>query len=113
MQLDQPDLKRFSGAEMLGAIVGPKRTSVEMGRERIHVLYCSFFSAGFGLERLAATAIPNVLVLQSTDMQAPALMGHLEQITLTASSCLSFPICKTEIMKVTFLRKLWARSAKC
>lgn len=32
----------------------------------------------------------------------PALTGHLEQITLPPP-CLSFSICKTEIMKVTFL----------
>lgn len=39
MQLDQPDLKYLSGAEILGEMVGLKRMSLDMGRAGIHVLY--------------------------------------------------------------------------
>lgn len=85
--------------------------SRETGREETHRLAAEFSALGLGREGCQQEPAPTRLRRQSTDTAAQTpFPAHPQPSWVTLSTslspsppCLSFPACKTEIMKMTFL----------
>lgn len=101
VQLGQPGPKCLSGVGILGRIRVMKMGSPEKGQGHCGGLTAGFVALGLQREGCVTTA----------RMHQP--QPSLVTLSKSLCPCLSFPACKAEIMKVTFLGKLRARRTKC